>query len=139
MRQSDIKKQFETADTADFPDRAKLLLMCVNKTVEWPHLTLLDAVRYSWKVSPDRADGADYVLAVAYGLILGVYEVEKWMAANRENFPDIPEDHGNWKNQKGRYGFRGNKAPKNVWDGYVGKRVPDEWRNHGAPIRYVHC
>ena len=90
-------------------------------------------------ISPDRAAKADYVLAVAHGLVLGVYVVElPWKPANKSNFPDISEDHGNRRNQKGRYGFDGHKAPTNVWDRYCGKRVPDEWRGHGSPIRYVH-
>jgi len=139
MRAKDIKKEYAKAATAHFPERAKLLLICVNKTIERPNLTLLDAVRYSWMLSPERAEQAEYVLAVAHGLILGVYVVAPpWMPAKKSNFPDIPEDHGNWENQKGRYGFRGHKAPSDVWDSYYGKRVPDGWRNHGSPIRYVH-
>jgi hypothetical protein len=139
MRGKDIRKQYETAATADFPDDARLLLICVNKTIEKPNLPLLDAVRYSWVLSPDRAAKAEYVFAVAHGLILGVYVVElPWKFANKSNFPNISEDHGNWKNQKGRYGFHGHEAPRNVWDRYCGKRVPDEWRSHGVPIRYVH-
>jgi hypothetical protein len=139
MRGKDIRKQYKTAATAEFPDQSRLLLICVNKTIEWPNLPLLDAVRYSWVLSPERAANAEYVLAVAHGLILGVYVAElPWMAANKSNFPDISEDQGNWGNQKGRYGFHGHEAPKNIRDRYCGKRVPDQWRNHGAPIRYVH-
>jgi hypothetical protein len=139
MRGKEIRKQYETAAVANFPDQAKLLLICVNKTIQRLNLPLLDAVRYSWKLSPDRAEKAEYVLAVAHGLILGVYVVESpWMLAEKSNFPDISEDHGNWQNQEGRYGFRGHKAPTDIWNRYYGKRVPDEWRTYGSPIRYVH-
>jgi uncharacterized protein len=138
----DIQKQHETADTAVFPAQEKLLLVCVNETIHRVfenELTLLDAVRYSWVLSPERAEEADYIFAVARGLILGVYVAEKpWLAATKENFPNIPDDHGNWKNQERRYGFRGRKAPDDICARYVGKRVPDEWRNRGNPIRYVH-
>src|SRR5260370_12692516 len=135
----DMKKQFKTAAKTDFPAQARLLLICVNKTIERPNLSLLDAVRYSWVISPERAAKAEHVLAVAHGLILGVYVVDlPWMPANKSNFPDISEDHGNWTNQKGRYGFRGHEAPSDIWNRYCGKRVPDKWRNHEAPIRYVH-
>jgi uncharacterized protein len=138
----DLKKQYETAGFAHFPGQAKLLLICVNETVRRVfanELTLLDAVRYSWVISPKRAEQAEYVLAVAHGLILGAYVADKpWLPATKENFPGIPDDHGNWKKQKRRYGFRGREAPGDIGSRYVGKRVPDEYRNHGAPIRFVH-
>ena len=100
MRVKDIKKRYEVAATAEFPGQARLLLICVNKTIENPNLSLLDGVRYSWKISPDRAEKAEYVLAVAHGLILGVFVADQWMQAEKDNFPDIPEDHGNWTKQK---------------------------------------
>jgi hypothetical protein len=130
------------SNTAEFADHAKLLLIGVNETigkVRERKLTLIDAVRYSWVLSPKKAEQAEYILAVADGLIRGVYVAEKpWLPATKENFPDIPDDHGNWDRQKKRYGFRGHAAPNDIWNLYVGKRVPDEWRNYGNPIRKVH-
>jgi uncharacterized protein len=142
MSVRDIKTQYKSADAAEFPDRAKLLLICVNKTIGRVlegKLTLLDAVRYSWVLSPERAEQADYMLAVAHGLILGAYVAETWLEANKRNFPDISDDHGNWTSQKRRYGFRGRKASDDIWSRYVGQRVPNNYRNHGSPIRFVHC
>ena len=140
MRAKDIRKLYETAATAKFRDQDTLLLICVNKTVEKENLRPIDAVRYSWKLSPDRAANAQYALAVAHGLILGAYAIDQpWLPASKDNFPDTPEDHGNWKNQKGRYGFDGRLAPTHIRELYEGKRVPDEWRSHGTPIRYVNC
>jgi hypothetical protein len=38
-----------------------------------------------------------------------------------------------WK----RAGFHGHEAPESVSSRYLNKRVPDELRTHGNPIRYV--
>jgi uncharacterized protein len=140
MRPREIKRQYETAATAEFADQDRLLLICINKTVEKSTLSTLDAVRYSWVLSPERAAQAQYILAVACGLILGAYVAElPWRPATKRNFPNIPDDHGNWGDQKRRYGFHGQKAPIQVWNRFCGKRVPTDFRNHGSPIRFVHC
>lgn len=140
MRAREIREQYERASPAKFREQDKLLLICVNKTVGAANLNLIDAVRYSWKVSPERANKAEYALAVAHGLIVGVYAIDPpWLPARQDNFQDIPTDHGNWQYQKGRYGFNCRPAPTSIRELYIEKRVPDEWRSHGAPIRYVNC
>ena len=139
MHKKEIVKLYEAAKEASFPAGAKLLLIIINKTLENPGLALKDAVRYSWKISRLRAEPAEYVLAVAYGLIVGVFEADEWLPANQKNFPDIPASHGNWERQDGRSGFQGREAPDNVRKLYVNKRVPKRLRKRGAagPIRYL--
>jgi len=140
MRKKEIIQRCDAAEEAVFAKGEKLLLICVNKTIEIEDdaYTLLDRVRYSWKISPRRAEEAEYVLAVTYGLIIGVFENGEWMDATKENFAGgIPEVYGNWDDQEGRSGFRGHDAPDNVRKRYLYKRVPSELRGHGSPIRYV--
>jgi hypothetical protein len=139
MTKKEIVERYKTAEGAKIPDGNRLLLICINNTVHDSALGVYNAVRYSWKISPDGAANADYVLTVAYGLIVGVFEVEGgWLEATKENFsPGIPEHHGNWKHQDGRYGFHGHEAPEPVSSRYLNKRIPRALRNHGAPIRYV--
>jgi uncharacterized protein len=69
-------------------------------------------------------------------LIVGVFIAHKWLPATAENFP------GRWMEgdlSTGRFGFVGEEAPKEIWDRYVGKRVPDKFRKKGAayPIKYT--
>ena len=128
----------EAADVAVFPRQTRFLLISINKTIGNPKLSLYDAVRYSWKISRPKAAHADYVLAVAHGRIEGVFEAEEWMSAEKANFPDISDEHGNWKNQNGRFGFRGHEAPPEIQRRYRGRRVPDEYRHKQNPIRYVN-
>ncbi len=140
MRKKEIMQRYDAAEEAVFPEGEKLLLICVNKTIEIEDeaYTLLDRVRYSWKISPRRAEEAEYVLAVAHGLIIGVFENGEWMDATKENFAGgIPELYGNWDDQEGRSGFCGHDAPEDVKKRYRYKRVPNELRGHGSPIRYV--
>jgi hypothetical protein len=146
MRKREIIQLCETAEEAVFPKGEKLLLICVNKTIEIEDeaYKLLDRVRYSWKISPRRAEEAKYVLAVAHGLIVGVFEADEWLPATKENFGEIPEEHGRWHFQgwdpsepKKRWGFRGREAHNDVTKRYVHRRVPDELRGHGVPIRYL--
>ena len=110
----------------------------MNKTVGSPNLSLYEAVRYLWKVSREIAWAADFVLAVRYGHILGVFEPEEWMPANKVNSPDISDAPGIWESQKGRSGFRGREAPDDIQKLYRGKRLPDEYRHRQNPIRYVN-
>ena len=140
MRKKEMIERRETAEEAVFPDGAKLLLICINRTIQIDDKSykLLDRVRYSWKLSPRKAEEAEYVLAVAHGLIIGVFENGEWMDATEENFGgEIPERYGNWEHQGGRSGFRGHEAPDDVKKRYLHKRVPGELRGHGSPIRYV--
>jgi|SRR5271155_1750242 len=127
-----------TAEITVFPKQTKLLLISVNKTVENPKLTLYDAVRYSWKVSAPKAAGAKYVLAVVHGVVEGVFEADEWLPAEKANFPDVSDEHGNWNNQRSRFGFRGREAPSDIQGRYRGKRIPDDFRHKGNPVRYIN-
>lgn len=124
-------------DEAVFQHR--LVLINVNRTGKDARFPLLDAVRYSWKISPARAQKADYVLAVIEGIIVGVFEAEEWLPDTKENFPEFTPKDRPWGMRNGRWAFKGREAPTSVQTLYVNKRVPSELRKHGAanPIRYI--
>ena len=93
-----------------------------------------DAVRCAWKVNRSRVDGYKLVLAHVNGKVVGAYRPTEWLPATLKNFPslaahpDMPE----------RWGFVGEPAKTEVWSRYVGKRVPEQYRQRGArnPVRY---
>ena len=124
-------------DSAVF--RHKVILINVNRTGKDPKISRYDAVRYSWKISPARAERADYVLAVIEGTIVGVFEAEEWLLDTQENFPEFSPKDRPWGIRTGRWGFRGREAPDDVKAIYVNKNVPAGLRKHGAanPIRYI--
>lgn len=110
--------------------RHKALLICVNRSVS--KTSLYDATRYAWIINPRRAEEADVILATVRGLILGAFVADEWKESVTANFPDR-------QNIPGRCAFIGREAPRELWDEYVHKRVPDEYRKRGAanPITYT--
>ena len=117
----------------------KVVLISVNRTGKVAQINLYDAVRYSWKISPQRAEKADYVLAVIDGEIVGAFEAEEWLPATKENFPEFSPADRPWGIWEGRWAFRGREAPADIKATYLNKLVPSELRKRGAanPIRYV--
>jgi hypothetical protein len=108
----------------------KALLISVNRSAS--ERSLYEATRYAWKLKKSTAEQAEVVLATLQGEIVGAFIDCRWLAATEENFPGrdpVP----------GRFGFEGKEAPDEIKKLYVGKRVPDEYRKHGAanPIKYT--
>jgi hypothetical protein len=113
------------------------VLISVNRTSD--EQETYDAVRYSWKIDPDKAVKCDYVLAVRRGLIIGAFKAKEWLPATKENFPEFPAlDANRTGPREGRYGFRGEEAPETIRKLYLQKRLPESLRKRGAanPIRY---
>lgn len=115
----------------------KLILININHSDKSDHLTLLDKVRFAWRISPDRAKQADYVMAVVRGVVLGAFVAHKWLPAT-----DIRLGVPLTTDLKGRFGFIGERAPQEIWDLYVGrhgKRIDDNNMKHVQnPIRYYN-
>jgi uncharacterized protein len=114
------------ADEAKF--QHNVILITINRTIE--DRPTIDAVRYAWKIDPIRAHKVDYVLAVANGMIVGVYVADEWLPATLENFPGFP------LTDPERFGFRGHEAPDDVKALYFQKRVPPARPGAANPIRY---
>ena len=86
-----------------------------------------EAVRGSWKMNRKRAENhGQLVLARYRKVIVGAYRPKEWLSGMDERLPD---------QIKGRCGFVGEKAT-DVWDEYVGKRVPEQYLKRGARIAY---
>jgi uncharacterized protein len=118
------------AETADFGND-KVILISINKS--FPDQSLYDATRLAWRIDLNRANKADFVLAVQNGVIKGVF-IATWKRATKANFPTLINDI------KGRCGFDGCFASENINERYLNKRIPDAERSKGArnPIRYFN-
>ena len=114
-----------------FKPQEPLILISIAQSYEEEGRSIYDAVRYAWKIDVDRARKFDLVLAHRRGLVLGAYRPKKWLEATRENFPGLDSDLA------GRWGFKGEEAEEGTASVYQNKRVPDEYRNRGFPIRFV--
>lgn len=116
----------------------KLVLININRLKDKSDVAAIyEQTRLAWRISKRRADAADYVLAVVKGVVVGAFIAEEWLDATHNNFPDripvgadIPE----------RKGFNGIRAPKEIWDKFVGergKRISNDAMKHiQFPVRY---
>lgn len=130
-----------TEEWAAFPEHMKLLLVCINRTHEnktHEPISTYDAARYSWPVKPEKAQQAEYVMAVFRGVIVGVFEADEWFPAQECYFHDLPPGHGNWDKQANRFGFVGRSVSNDVEERYRDKSVPKQWGFTGNSVRYVN-
>ncbi|TPE47585.1 hypothetical protein FJM51_19800 [Amaricoccus solimangrovi] len=123
MHASQIQAKYDLPELGDCAD-LKLLLININAVESdkgWENV--YDQVRTSWRLSPDRARQADFIIAVWRGITQAAYVAERWKA--------LPT---------GRYEFEGHPAPTEIWKrliGSNGKRVVHPDMKHlQNPIRY---
>ncbi|WP_448325877.1 LEM-3-like GIY-YIG domain-containing protein [Sulfitobacter sp. M13] len=132
----------QIADKYALPELAlrddKLILININSADHGSTDELLDRTRYAWRISRQRAEKAQYVLAVIHGVVHGVFVPTIWYPATAEHFPS--DRFG--ATDPLRLGFHGLSAPAGVWEHYVGlrgKRLPEGMRHGQNPIRYHNC
>ncbi len=123
----EIIRQY-SAEPAKF--RHKALLISVNQSAD--ETSLYEATRFAWKINTSKAKEAEVILATRQGEIVGAFIADKWLEATASNFPGRED-------VRGRFGFVGKEADEAIKRLYVGKRVPDEYREPGAanPIKYT--
>jgi hypothetical protein len=129
MHAKEIVRKYEAEEAVFQHD---VILINVNRSSE--DRELIDATRYCWKISRQKAAKADYVLAIRRGLIIGAFVAEDWLPAIPKNFPGFRAPA-----TAGRFGFRGREAPQDIRDMYVGKRVPPVSKGAANPIRYGYA
>lgn len=116
----------------EFKPKHPLLAINVGVSYQRENRDLYDAVRYAWVVDLTKVEGR-LVLAHTAGLVKGVYKPDNWYSATD---PKLKVPSGLDEN---RWGFVGKKADKAIWNQYVGKRIPAQYRKRGAanPVRYI--
>jgi hypothetical protein len=132
-----------TKEEAEF--QHKLILIDVNRSFGHRRVTrdsLLDAVRFMWRLNKRRASKSEYVLAQRGGVIIGVFQPEVWLDATLKNFPEFSENVRQLEERGGpkRIGFRGHEVTDiAVNSSYINKRIPAEYRQSPpAPCLYVN-
>lgn len=120
--------------TADFGGE-QVLVIKIGRSLEEGR-SLYDAVRVAWKLSPQKAEKAHWVVAASRGVVLDVFEAEAWLPATDPEFAGLSrlvEDDD-------RFGFVGRLAPDALRQRWSGKVLPPELMVKGAsnPIRYVN-
>jgi hypothetical protein len=110
-----------------------LVLISIGRTYPADGLSVYDSVRAAWRINREKAERFDLVLAHRFGIVVGAFRPERWVAATKENFPWMTRDF------PGRIGFIGLPAKPEVESLYIKKRVPERFRQRGAanPVRFI--
>ncbi|WP_240549591.1 LEM-3-like GIY-YIG domain-containing protein [Devosia salina] len=140
MNHVELIDKYSLPEFPENPEHA-LVLININKLEDrYDRRAIYNLVRYCWRVSKERVERAEYVLAVVRGVVVGAFKPTQWMNATPENFPDIPYADGL---ESHRIGFVGEEAPRAIWDLYAGqrgKRVANPSLKHVQnPIRFWKC
>lgn len=111
----------------------KAILININRTAV--ETSLYHATHFAWKINKSRANQAEVILATRQEMIVGAFIAKEWLEATSKNFPE----HMDATDHSDRIGFIGEEAQEEIKKLYIGKRVPDEYRKHGAvnPIKYT--
>ena len=110
----------------------KIIEITVNLSAA--NFSLYDATRFAWRVSLPRSSEAEFAVAVVNGLIVEVFEIEKWLPATIENFPTL----GYIGEDTGRFGFEGKVAPDTIRTDLLRHKVPRRPKGAANPIRYYN-
>ena len=137
MSHLELKDKYALPEFPANPQHA-LMLININKLEDRSDKqAIYIRVRYCWRASKEKAETAEYVLAVVRGVVVGAFRPTVWLPATPENFPEIPyasEADGD------RIGFIGEEADQAIRDLYVGergKRITNPALKHSQnPVRY---
>ena len=116
-----------------------IILIRINKAYHYgmTDFEMYDSTRGIWKLNVENAKKAQYACSVYDGMILEVYQIAEWFAANETmRHYDRPEDQR--EKVDGRYEFVGRIASAEVRNKYVGKMVSDLFpKGNQNPIKYI--
>lgn len=94
---------------------------------------LYDITRGCWKISLERAQCADYAFCVYEDTIKEVYKIKKWIKAEELQRESLPKE----KEPRGKYGFEGEIAEKEIRDKYIGKSVENICKQGQYSFKYL--
>ena len=114
-----------------FDSSNRLILIKINKSIK--ERSVYEAVRHAWKMQKEKAEKAQYVLAIDAGICVGVFQPAKWLLATVENFPSKKIS------QPDRIGFiEENEAPKEVKNKFLFKRLPEKYTRRGLASSFLY-
>ena len=68
-------------DDINILEGERVMAISINESYFKRFGDVYQSVRYCWHISPNRARKAKYILAVLFGVVVGVYENAKWQKA----------------------------------------------------------
>lgn len=96
---------------------------------------LYDVSRGCWKRKIASVEKADYALAVVYGIVKEVYQIDKWLPAENEVRETIPYNEAV---DAGRIIFKGRTANEEIRKKYLDHSVAGLFkRGEVAPVKVI--
>ena len=107
----------------DYPNCPKFILIKIKDYyINKNNGSIYETVRGNWKLSVKRANKYPYVLAVKYGVVVGVYKINE----------------NGWKKceHSDRIYFDGVDAPEEIKHIFMNKKIPERFRRRQNPASY---
>jgi len=117
----------------DLKENIAIIKINNSYTASMTSAELYDCTRGCWKRKLDSMQKVEYVLSVAKGIVVEVYNVDKWLSADKLNRETIPYDA---VIENGRIGFSGAVADEEIRNRYIGKSVANLFKRGDAnPVK----
>lgn len=115
--------------TIDWEPSEKIIFINVNNIQDRSSVNeIYRQVKGNWKISINRAEKADYVVAALRGVAIGIFTVRRWKTSTEH---------------EGRFCFDGDTAKEEIWEKFIGKRgkriINKDMKHIQNPIRYWNC
>ena len=121
----ELEKTLNAPTFEDYPSQncPKFILIKIKDYwLNYNDRDIYKTVRGNWKLSASRANNYPYVLAVRYGIVVGVYKV------NPNGWKDCADSD--------RIYFDGVEAPEEIKQMFLGKKIPEKYRRRQNPAGY---
>lgn len=117
--------------------RENIVIIKINKSYRegMSEIELYDVTRGCWKRKIASVEKADYALAVVYGIVKEVYQIDKWFPAENEVRETIPYNEAV---DAGRIIFKGRTANEEIRKKYLDHSVAGLFkRGEVAPVKVI--
>lgn len=123
----DLERQFTAKTFIENENTPRFILIKINdyninKNGGVENNGIYKAVRWCWKIKPSRANKYPYVLAVRYGIVVGVYQV------NNDGWKKVDNSE--------RAYFDGVEASNEIKNIFLNKKIPERFRRRQNPASY---
>ena len=117
--------------------RDNIVIIKINKSFRegMSKTELYDVTRGCWKRRIASVEKADYALAVVYGIVKEVYQIDEWLPAGNEVWETIPY---NETVDAGRIVFKGRIADEEIRKKYLDHSVAGFFkRGDAGPVKLI--
>lgn len=117
--------------------RENIVIIKINKSFRegMSENELYDVTRGCWKRKIASVETADYALAVAYGIVKEVYQIDEWLPAENEERETIPYNEAA---DVGRIIFKGRIADEEIRKKYLDYSVAGLFKKgEASPVKVI--